>query len=202
MSHPFVAEPVSPEIPAWLAEIPGDWLVSSPIPLEVDIGCHKGLFLTEMAAQLPDRRFLGVEWQSKRVEKTRAKIAAQGLTNACVIRADGLDFLREMPSAVADHLHVLFPDPWPKRRHHIRRLVQKRFLAECHRVLKSGAILRLVTDDRPYHDAMAALLEEDEIRSQWQILPGEDRSYPVTEFQKKFLAAGLPIHRLLLRRIA
>jgi tRNA (guanine-N7-)-methyltransferase len=166
-------------------------------PLEIDVGCHKGLFLVEMASRHPGRNFLGIERQVERVARAKKKIASLALANASVICAEGLESLKNVPPACVDHIHVLFPDPWPKRRHYSRRLVQAAFLDCCHTILKPGGLLRLVTDDESYASAMQAVAAGD---TRFAPLGGDDREYPLTEFQKKFLADGRPFYTLVLRR--
>lgn len=183
--------PPSPDV------LPSGWAAPGAPPLEIDVGCHKGLFLVEMARRFPERNFLGIERQAERVAKTGKKIAALQLANAAVVCAEGLETLRGLPESCADHIHVLFPDPWPKRRHHSRRLVQKAFLDRCHEILKPDGFLRLVTDDENYAEAMHAVAAED---PRFERLDQDDREYPLTEFQKKFLADGRPFFSLLLRR--
>ena len=177
--------------------LPAGWAAPDAAPLEIDVGCHKGLFLVEMARRYPERNFLGVERQAERVAKTGKKIEAANLANAAVVCAEGLETLKGVPAGCVDHIHVLFPDPWPKRRHHSRRLVQAAFLDRCFEILKPGALLRLVTDDENYARAMKEVAAEDV-----RFLPQaqEDREYPLTEFQKKFVADGRPFFTLLLRR--
>lgn len=177
--------------------LPSSWAGPGALPLEIDVGCHKGLFLVEMASRYPERNFLGIERQVERVAKTQKKIDALGLANASVICAEGLESLKNVPLGCVDHIHVLFPDPWPKRRHYARRLVQSAFLDRCHDILKSGGLLRLVTDDENYAAAMKAVAAED---PRFAPQAQEDREYPLTEFQKKFLEDGRPFFTLLLRR--
>lgn len=165
--------------------------------MEFDVGCHKGLFLVEMARLYPERNFLGVEFQSERVQRTRKKIQTLGLSNAGVVRAEGLAAMRGFPDHCADVVHVLFPDPWPKRRHYIRRLVQAGFLEASRRVLKKEGILRLVTDDADYAAAMVATARAFPTLEPFH---ADHRIYPLTEFQKKFLTDGRPVHRLILRK--
>jgi tRNA (guanine-N7-)-methyltransferase len=165
--------------------------------LEIDVGCHKGRFLIEMARKFPLSNFLGVERQQKRAEKAQGKISRLGLENAAVVHGDGLEALRRLPETCADYIHVLFPDPWPKRRHKMRRMVQTQFLREILRVLKGSGILRLVTDDPEYMRAIethaAGLLSFGQA--------GENGlEYPPTEFQLKFLADARPFYSLLLKR--
>ncbi len=152
-----------------------------------------------MARLFPDVRFLGIEQQRKRVEKTRAKIERLELPNAQVMQGEGLETLRNLlPAGCAAVVHVSFPDPWPKRRHHSRRLVNRDFLREAWRVLAQNGTLRLMTDDEPYFVAMREAAEGfDGFRPvEW----ADGREYPETEFQKKFAAIAKPIHRLALRR--
>lgn len=169
--------------------LPDGWVGPGTPPLEIDVGCHKGLFLAAMAALYPERNFLGIERQSERVERALRKIRAGALTNATVVRGDGVDALRRLPDACADAVHVLFPDPWPKRRHAARRLVQREFVSVCARVLRTGGLLRLATDDAPYADEMQTAATENP----WFERTEDVRDYPLTEFQKKFLSAGRPV---------
>jgi len=182
---------VPPEAP------PASWLEAGAPPLEIDIGCHKGLFLTGMAALYPGHNFLGIERQHERVVRTRRKIEALQLANAAVLRAEGLESVKGLPGGSASCIHVLFPDPWPKRRHHIRRLVQTEFLAAAWRVLRTPGRLRLVTDDADYARAMR---EAARGFPAFREVPAEEREYPLTEFQKKFLADGRPVHALFLEK--
>lgn len=182
---------VPPELP------PASWLEPGAAPLEVDIGCHKGLFLADMAALYPDHNFLGVERQRERVARTRKKIAALQLTNADVIQAEGLESVKGLPDASVTCIHVLFPDPWPKRRHHIRRLIRTEFLEAAWRVLRTPGLLRLVTDDASY---ALAIRDTAERFPAFRPVPADGREYPLTEFQKKFLEDGRPVHALFLEK--
>src|SRR4030095_4690403 len=90
-------------------------------PLHVDLGCGDGSFLCEMARQFPKRNFLGIERLAKRVEKVRRK--AEQIKNVRVLRADTLFAVRYLlPESSVETFYLLFPDPWPKRRHQLRRI--------------------------------------------------------------------------------
>lgn len=178
--------------------VPEDWIIPGAPPLEIDVGCHKGLFLIEMARLFPGHNFLGIERQAERVERTGRKISRLQLTNASVARADGLESLQILPDACADWIHVLFPDPWPKRRHHVRRLINESFLHTCARVLKPHGCLRVMTDDADYAFAIRSALTACE--EQFVETAGDDRPYPETEFQKKFLPSGKSLHSFLRTR--
>lgn len=171
-----------------------EWLESAA-PLEVDVGSHKGAFLVAMAALYPERRFLGIERQAGRVDRSLRKIERLGLANAFAIQGEGISAMREMDLKAAV-MHVSFPDPWPKRRHHGKRLVKRAFLVEAWGRIERGGMLRLMTDDEPYFRAMeeASASCDGFERVEWD----DGREYPPTEFQMKF--ESLPIYRLALRR--
>lgn len=175
-------------------EIPLSWL-ALPLPIEIDVGCHKGRFLVAMAQLYPERRFLGIERQSSRVTGCLKKIARLELPNAHALRGEGIGVLCDL-ELKARVIHVSFPDPWPKRRHHIRRLVSSEFLVDARRILEPEGELRLMTDDEPYFRAMerAVLASEGFARIDWD----DGREYPPTEFQLKFETK--PACRLALRR--
>src|SRR5215470_9929315 len=96
-------------------------------PLHVDLGCGDGSFLCEMARQFPNRNFLGIERLTKRVEKVRRR--AEEVENVRVLRADTLYAVRYLlPESSVETFYLLFPDPWPKRRHQVRRIFTPDFL--------------------------------------------------------------------------
>jgi tRNA (guanine-N7-)-methyltransferase len=199
MAHFQAAEQTfSPFAEAQPDLLPAGWRGAGSRPLEIDVGCHKGRFLVEMARRYPFSNFLGVERHQQRIEKAREKISRLALGNAAVVHGDGRETIDRLPAACADYVHVLFPDPWPKRRHKIRRMVRTEFLREVLRILKCRGILRLVTDDADYARAMefhAASLAE------FQCAIDDGRKYPPTEFQIRFLSDSRPVYGLLLRRV-
>ena len=188
------------EPPVQIAEVapavlPAEWLSHEAPPLEVDFGCHRGLFLIGMAQRYPDINFLGIERQPARVARCLAKIARLGLSNAHAVSGEGTLILRELlPDSCVDVLHVSFPDPWPKRRHASRRLVDASFLAEVRRILRSDGSLRIMTDDESYFDAICQLTA-----SGWREIDWENgRDHVHTSFEKRFLALGRsPFRRAL-----
>ena len=179
--------------------LPLGWQGDGSPPLEIDVGCHKGRFLLETARRFPLANFLGVERQRERVFKTKKKITLAGLNNAEVFHGDATEVLSCLPDACADCVHVLFPDPWPKRRHKNRRMVDHDFLVEVSRLLKAGGRLRLVTDDADY--AWAMELHATSI-SCYRRIESEPRDYPPTEFQLKFVTDTRPTFALLFERLS
>lgn len=166
-------------------------------PLEVDLGCGEGTFLTGMAAQHPERDFLGVERMLGRVEKTVRKIDGLKLENAKIIRLESAYTVAWLlPGASVSRLHLLCPDPWPKKKHAARRLVnQNEFLDGLARILTPGGEFLLKTDDQPYFED--ALLSFESRAHQFTRLDWPDDAffYPVTDFERSWLHIGRAIHR-------
>ncbi len=171
-----------------------------PAPVEVDLGCGDGRFLTAMAGRHPDRNFLGIERLVGRIRSACGKAARAQLPNVRVLlieSAYAVEYL--LPPASIDVLHLLFPDPWPKKRHHRRRLVSSDFLAAAHRALAPAGRLRIATDQVDYFQAIRQLAAASEFRD--EVDYGTD-NFPLTTFEKHFVAAGAPIYRLRLRKVS
>jgi tRNA (guanine-N7-)-methyltransferase len=169
-------------------------------PLEVDFGCGEGAFLLAMAARFPERNFLGTERLVGRVEKVCSKAARLGLSNVRLLQLENLYTVRFLiPRDAVSIAYVSFPDPWPKRAHQARRLVQDDFLEEVRLSLMSEGELRLKTDDLPYFQWMEKVIARAKgwERIDWP----DDPSYPITNFEARFLAQGLPIHKARLRKL-
>lgn len=166
-------------------------------PLCVDYGCGEGAFVLAMARRHPERNFLATERLVGRVEKVCRNAARLGLSNLRVLRLENLytaKFL--LPPGSVTVSYVSFPDPWPKRAHQSRRLVQPEFLAAVRASLAPGGELLLKTDDLPYFQWMEKVAMEADgwVRTEWPVDPAE----PLTNFEARFIAQGLPIHRMRL----
>lgn len=170
--------------------------------VEVDLGCGDGGFLLAMAREHPEREYLGVERLLGRVRKVCRDIGRSGLGNVRAIRVEtsyALDHL--LPSGFADRVHLLFPDPWPKRKHQWRRLMcQPAFLAGVHALLKPGGELLFKTDHEGYFAAAEEAIGGNPWfeRIEWT---GDEFFYPVTDFERLWLAERRRIQGLRLRRI-
>lgn len=165
-------------------------------PLEVDLGCGDGSFLVEMATMHPERNFLGVERLGGRAEKTAKRIGQRGLTNARVLRLESAYTLGWLlPAASVLRLHLLFPDPWPKKGHHRRRLFNDpEFLDGLARVLVTGGEFLHETDDRPYFEHAVAVMAGQTAFVSQEWLDGAF-PYAATDFEKQWRALGKTVHR-------
>ena len=164
--------------------------------LEVDLGSGDGTFLVEMARQHPERDFLGIERLSGRIVKTAKKIKRLGLKNARVLQLESAYSVAWLlPKSSISRLHLLCPDPWPKKRHHKNRLVNSdEFLSGLEHILVPGGEFLLKTDHGEYFQNAVESLAS---RPAFQRLDWPDDAFfcPQTDFEQHWLSQGLSIHR-------
>lgn len=169
-------------------------------PVEVDLGCGDGSLLIALAARHPERNFLGIERLAGRVRSACRKAARLGLTNVRVLRLEtsyAVSYL--LPHASVDVFYLLFPDPWPKKRHHRRRIVTVDFLQALHAALATDGVLCVATDQLDYFEAIRARAAESQLFC--EAAEPARRDLPLTTFERHFRAARRPIYRLELRKI-
>lgn len=128
----------------------GDNLTSSAKEIWLEIGFGGGEHLTALASSLPNVQFIGCEPFVNGVAKTVSLIDSHGLKNVLVHDDEASSLLSALPPASISRVYILYPDPWPKVRHHKRRLISQEFLTCLARVMKKGAELRFVTDIDDY----------------------------------------------------
>jgi tRNA (guanine-N7-)-methyltransferase len=179
-------------------------------PLEIDLGCGDGSFLIEMAQHYPERNFLGVERLLGRVRGVCKRIQELGLTNVKVLRLESqytLEYL--LAPASVSRLHLLCPDPWPKARHHKRRLVQQEFLHILQKTLSPGGEFLFKTDHPEYYEWVLKEIgkfNQKKSRSSFILIPWEEDSeedgffYPKTDFQRLWEEQGKSMKRLKYKR--
>jgi tRNA (guanine-N7-)-methyltransferase len=127
------------------------WFAHPDRPLEIEIGSGKGTFLVQQAPTQPETNFLGIEYAHDFYLYAADRIRRAALPNVKMLCIDAGEFVHwRVPDRCATVVHLYFADPWPKRRHNRRRMVQDRFLEDCIRILIPGGELRIVTDHPDY----------------------------------------------------
>jgi tRNA (guanine-N7-)-methyltransferase len=167
-------------------------------PLQVDLGCGDGAFLFALAEQNPEKDFLGTERLLHRVKKACRK--ADTIDNMRILRIESAYAVRYvLPEQSVEMFHLLFPDPWTKRKHHQRRIVGLDFLRNVHAALAPHGILRIATDHQDYFtqiQEVAARLQN------FEVTQNDSAPYPASTFEQQYQQAGIEIHRLELRKIS
>jgi tRNA (guanine-N7-)-methyltransferase len=175
-----------------------DQKITSQRKLVLEIGSGMGETTLEIAKAHPEVDFVAVEVHGPGVGSLLNAIAREQLSNVRVIRHDAIEVLEHMiADASLAAIHLFFPDPWPKKRHHKRRLVQPEFAALAGRKLKVGAILHAATDWPDYAEQIAAVFAADEFFEEAE--NGFVRR-PVTKFESRGRRLGHPVRDLLFRR--
>lgn len=127
-------------------------------PLLVEVGFGNGDALAEYAAAHPDWNCIGIEVFRPGIGALINRCESQELTNVRIVESEGLTYLEKLETQTVDLIWVLFPDPWPKARHHKRRLITSEFGTTASRCLKKGGTLRIATDWADYAEQIEASL--------------------------------------------
>ncbi|WP_045742062.1 tRNA (guanosine(46)-N7)-methyltransferase TrmB [Actinoplanes rectilineatus] len=159
-------------------------------PRVLEIGFGMGDATAVMAAAEPGRDFLGVEVHTPGIGNLLALVQEQGLTNVRVAHGDAMELVQRIAPGDLDAVHVFFPDPWPKARHHKRRLIQPSNVAVLRERLRPGGVLHCATDWPEYAEAMAETLDAD---PGLRRLPEGPHGRPLTKFERRGAEAGRPI---------
>jgi tRNA (guanine-N7-)-methyltransferase len=166
-------------------------------PLVLEIGSGMGETSARIAKDRPESDFIAVEVHSPGIGSLLKLVEKEQLKNVRVIRHDALEVLEKMiPDGALAGIHLFFPDPWPKKRHHKRRLVQPAFAALAARKLAPGGTLHAATDWQDYADHMLAVLSGE---------PGLEQAAgpvlrPATKFELRGLKLGHKVHDFVFRR--
>src|SRR4051794_7824908 len=167
-------------------------------PLHVDLGCGEGTFLSQIATQKSDKNFLGVERLIGRARSTARK--AEKIDNLRVLRMESSYAVRYLlPPGSVEQFYLLFPDPWPKRRHQRRRVVTDDFLNAIHSALEDHGKLLVATDQLDYFEQIGELAAG---RTDFLTRPADDVDLPRSKFEAKFHEQRVPIYRFELRKVS
>lgn len=203
------------------------WFSKPDQPLEIEIGSGKGTFILEQAQAQPNTNFLGFEWAREFYAYTADRIRRRALENVRMLNVDATEFLQwRCPSECAKIIHLYFSDPWPKSRHHKKRVLQDQFLADAWRVLQPDGQIRIVTDHEDYWHWMEEHFARWTAPDGWKLLPNGSPPAPPTDavrgpferlpferldtagegelvgtnFERKYEREGRPFHACVLRK--
>jgi tRNA (guanine-N7-)-methyltransferase len=166
-------------------------------PVAVEIGFGNGDALARLAAAHPETDYLGIEVHRPGVGRLLARLESEGLTNVRVACADAKDVLAQrVPEGSLTAVYLWFPDPWPKNRHHKRRLVQPAFAALVRDKLAAGGVWHLATDWPAYAEHMQTALRAAE-----GFAPAETATRPDTKYEARGRRLGHPVVDLVYRRV-
>lgn len=180
-------------------------LFGNQAPVIMEIGFGNGDATWQMASAHPEKNYLGVEVHRPGVGHLLLKIEEQNLGNIRIACADAVEFLqRRIAEASLDGVRIYFPDPWPKKRHHKRRIIQAAFVRLLASRMRTGAVLHLATDWAPYADFML-----EEIAAVEGFVNLSDQGdfcdmpewRPQTKYEKRGERLGHHVRDLLFRRI-
>lgn len=203
---PYILPALPPQTPPALTPTepaaPIDWrqLFGNDHPVEIEVGSGKGLFLVTAGTQNPTTNYLGIEIVRKYQLYIATRLARRQLGNVRVAWTDARTLLRDrVAGASVQAVHLYFPDPWWKTRHHKRRVFTAEFAATCQRILHPRGRLVVVTDVADYAvmvretvEAATALVDAPPPAENQ---PRHDMDY-LTNFERKFRKEGRPIHRM------
>jgi tRNA (guanine-N7-)-methyltransferase len=161
-------------------------------PVVVEVGFGMGETTARIAAENPGTDYLAIEVHAPGVGSLLRQIGENALTNVRIVAHDAVEVMRDMvPPASLAAIHVFFPDPWPKKRHHKRRLLQAQFVELAAARLAPGAHLHVATDWQEYADHVLAVLSaEPQLRNTAEAFAPRPLSRPETKFELRGLKLG------------
>ena len=171
-------------------------------PCFLEIGCGMGETTATIAAAHPQHDYLGIEVHTPGVGSLLKEIATRELSNLRVIQHDAVEVVRDMiPLDSLAGIHVFFPDPWPKKRHHKRRLIQPAFVHELARRLAPGGYLHCATDWHEYAEQMLEVLSAEPLLANTAdgFAPRPDYR-PLTKFEQRGLRLGHGVWDVIFRK--
>ena len=184
-------------------DLPQPWdpaqIFSTPQPLAVEIGSGKGLFLQRQSAAEPETNFFGIEISLKYARFAASRLTRAGISNACVVHGDARGIFSDIfPDASLAAVHIYFPDPWWKKRHHKRRLLNPDFVMQLSRTMMEGGRLHFWTDvEETFTEGIAALKTDPRLQGPQDVVAAEathDLDYQ-THFERRMRLGGKKIFR-------
>lgn len=174
-------------------------------PITLEIGFGNGDSLAQMAAAAPERDFIGIEVHTPGVGHLLKLVGEQGLQNVRVMNSDAVEILQKrIPAGSLNRVQLFFPDPWHKKKHNKRRIVQAPFAALIASRLQTGGVFHMATDWENYADNMADVMETSPDFANLAPEPPyspRPETRPLTKFENRGLKLGHGVWDLLYRKI-
>lgn len=179
-----------------------DQIFGRDAPKILEIGFGMGETSTAIAQANPQNDYLGIEVHTPGVGSLLKQIEAARLSNLRIIQHDAVEVLKNMiPPSVFAGVHIFFPDPWPKTRHHKRRLIQPEFISLLCERLKAGGYLHVATDWKDYAEHILTVLSgEPQLANTAQDYAARPEYRPLTKFELRGLKLGHPVWDIVFRK--
>ena len=169
-------------------------------PLNLEVGFGVGNFLIEMAIREPDENFIGMDFYHKGIRKVITRIGRYQVSNIRIVYGDAKEKLPILfNEAELSRVYINFPDPWPKKKHHKRRLIKPAFIRNLAAKLKPGGEIHIATDYEPYAIEILEFFEAEPLltnKSGYRTFLAQKEGTPQTKYEKKFINSGEKIFYL------
>lgn len=206
VGHIGVAQDQLPPLDDGPISLAGWFSESDPSrPLELEVGSGKGTFLVQQASVAPQVNYIGVEYARAYWRYAADRCRRRGLENVRLVHAEAGSFVRYyVPDGSLGRVHIYFPDPWPKKRHHKRRLIQEPFLRTLHSKLTADGQVNIATDHGEYFQWMVEHVQRVDVL--FEQLPFQspdsagDGEWVGTNFERKYRQQGRSFHAMVLRK--
>jgi tRNA (guanine-N7-)-methyltransferase len=196
-SKDLIVEPIGVDVETLPHPIIWQDLFGNDHPVELEIGMGKGTFLTDQAKARPETNFFGLEYARWFWRYASDRLRRNNCANARTARAEAGYFFKEfVPDASLAVVHIYFPDPWPKKRHHKRRLIQKPFLEQIERVLKPAGRVQIVTDHHDYFQQIQEVVRASRLKEMEYLI-----NEVGTNFERKYRREGRPFYAIAAARV-
>lgn len=181
-----------------------DWkaLFNREAPVVMEIGFGNGLSLADMAEAASEFNFFGVEVHKPGLGSCLVQVKKRGLTNLRLSGDDAVEVLKRVPDASLDRMQIFFPDPWHKKRHNKRRLIQSAFAETVATKLKQGGVLHVATDWQNYAEQVIEVLEAlPSLQNQFEGYGVKPEYRPETKYERRGLKLGHGVWDILFERL-
>ena len=173
-----------------------DWeeLFGNRNPLNLEIGFGVGNFIIEMGIREPNENFIGIDFYHKGIRKVITRIAKYEICNARIVYGDAKEKIPLLfnPEEL-DRVYINFPDPWPKKRHHKRRLIKPGFIKVLAEKLNRGGEIHITTDHEAYAMEILDFFEKEPVlknKNELGAFLSQKEGIPKSKYEKKFISAG------------